>query len=225
MGGFFVALEGPEGAGKSTQARLLADRLREAGWRVLLTREPGGTAIGEQVRAVVLDPANCAMLAETEALLYSAARAQHVGQVIRPALADGTVVVCDRYVDSTLAYQGGGRGLPRDALLAVQWLATGGLMPHLRVLLDIPASLGLARRYAAPEAVNRLDAADLAFHERVRAAYLAAVAEDPAGWAVVEAVGTVEEVAGSVAAVVLPAVAGSVAPGPPVNPPAAVGRP
>ena len=203
MAGFFVALEGPEGAGKSTQARLLDARLREAGWPVLLTREPGGTPIGEQIRRVLLDHGNCAMLAETEALLYSAARAQHVGEVLRPALAEGAVVVCDRFVDSTLAYQGGGRGLSLDQLRLVQQVATGGLTPDLRVLLDLPTADGLARRFAAGDGVNRLDAADLAFHERVRAAYLDLATADPDGWAVVDAAHPVEEVARRVAEAVL----------------------
>lgn len=203
MAGFFVALEGPEGAGKSTQARLLGQRLGAAGHRVVLTREPGGTPIGEQVRAVLLDHANCAMLPATEALLYSAARAQHVGEVVRPALAGGAIVVCDRFVDSTLAYQGGGRGLGEAELRAVQRLATDGLLPDLRVLLDLPVAVGLARRFAASEPVNRLDAAELAFHERVRAFYRALVAAEPAAWVVVDATRAIDEVAAVVAAEVV----------------------
>jgi dTMP kinase len=200
--GFFIVLEGPEGAGKTTQARALADRLQAAGHRVLLTREPGGTAIGEQIRQILLDHANSAMLAATEALLYSAARAQHVGEVVGPALAAGTVVVCDRYVDSTLAYQGGGRGLPPGELRAVQAMATGGLVPDLRILLDLPIEVGLRRRFGGAEPVNRLDAADVAFHERVRQAYLELAVADPAGWVVVDAEGESAAVAGRVAAAV-----------------------
>src|SRR5262249_44090333 len=148
-----------EGAGKSTQARLLAIRLKSEGLDVVLTREPGGTPIAEQVRKILLDQANCAMLAETEALLYSAARAQHVGDVIRPALERGAVVVCDRFADSTLAYQGGGRGLSMGDLRAVQRLATGGLTPALRILVDLPVEVGLRRRFGAADEVNRLDVA------------------------------------------------------------------
>ena len=109
--GYFIALEGPDGAGKSTQANALRTEITRAGLPVVLTREPGGTSIGEQIRSVVLDQSNCAMLPETEVLLYAAARAQHVGEVLRPALKSGAVVICDRYVDSTFAYQGGGRQL------------------------------------------------------------------------------------------------------------------
>ncbi len=197
--GAFIALEGPEGAGKSTQARLLADLLRAEGYPVRLTREPGGTAIGEQTRRILLDHANGAMLAATEALLYGAARAQHVGEVLRPALAAGELIVCDRYADSTIAYQGGGRGLPLDALLAVQQLATGGLLPDLRLLLDLPVEVGLARRFGAPDEVNRLDAAGIAFHQRVRQAYLDLAAADPDGWVVLDASGVPGEVSGLVA--------------------------
>ena len=179
--GLFIVFEGPEGAGKSTQARLLADRLVGDGWQVTLTREPGGTAVGEAVRRILLEANGYAMLAEAEALLYSAARAQHVGDVLRPALTRGTIVVCDRFVDSTLAYQGGGAGLPQDLLVAVQRLATGDLRPDLRLLLDVPVPLGLARRYAEVETVNRIDAAGAAFHERVRQAYLDLVAAEPQG--------------------------------------------
>jgi len=193
--GIFLAFEGPEGSGKSTQARKLADRFRACGYDVVLTREPGGTPIGEQIRKIVLGEVNCAMLAETEALLYSAARAQHVREVIRPALAQGKVVITDRYADSTLAYQGGGRGLPMDQLLAVQTLATGGLWPDLRLLLDLPVEIGLARRLMAKEEVNRLDRTEVAFHQRVRQAYLELAAANPEGWAIIDAEQEPERVA------------------------------
>ena len=201
--GIFVVLEGPEGAGKSTQAARLAEHLRGLGFDVVLTREPGGTAIGERIRALLLDPSACAMLAETEALLYAAARAQHVREVVGPALARGAVVVCDRYADSTLAYQGGGRGLPLDLLRDVQRLATGALEPDLRVLLDLPVEAGLARRFGAPESVNRLDAAGVAFHRRVRDAYLALVTRLPEAWVVVDAARPPAEVGTEVAEAVV----------------------
>jgi dTMP kinase len=150
------------------------------------------------------------MLAETEALLLLAARAQHVAEVVRPALAAGRVVVCDRYVDSTLAYQGGGRGLPLAELRRLNHFATGGLMPDLRLLLDLPVEVGLARRLGGAGEVNRLDLADRAFHERVRAAYLELAAAEPAGWAVIDAARPAAAVAEDVAAAVrrlLPAAA------------------
>jgi dTMP kinase len=195
VSGVFIVFEGPEGAGKSTQARLLAARLEGQGCEVVLTREPGGTPIAEQVRTILLDQANCAMLPETEALLYSAARAQHVGDVIRPALARGAVVVCDRFADSTLAYQGGGRGLSMADLRAVQRLATGGLTPTLRILVDVPVEVGLHRRFGAANEVNRLDVAGVEFHRRVRAAYLALAREDASSWVIVDGTGEVDVVA------------------------------
>lgn len=204
MHGYFIALEGPEGAGKSTQARLLEQALQQAGYPVTLTREPGGTAIGEQVRSILLAVDNYAMLAEAEALLYAAARAQHVGEVLRPALAAGAIVVCDRYVDSTLAYQGGGRRLDLRALHEIQDFATGGLMPDLRILLDLPAEVGLSRRFGDADSVNRLDAADLAFHQRVRRSFLELAAKTPESWAVVDATQPAESVAAAIWSAVHP---------------------
>jgi dTMP kinase len=143
---------------------------------------------------VLLDPANCAMLPETEALLYSAARAQLVSDVIRPALERGAVVICDRFIDSTFAYQGGGRGLSIEELTTIQQFATRGLAPELRILLDLPVEVGLARRLAAEGDVNRFDAADIEFHRRVRAAYLRLASRDPDGWAIVDAADPADEV-------------------------------
>lgn len=200
---FFLVFEGPEGSGKSTQARLLAESLSEAGFRVVQTREPGGTAISERIRSILLDSDAYAMLPETEALLYAASRAQLVGQVIRPALEDGAVVVCDRFVDSSLAYQAGGRGLRFADVEGIQRLATGGLRPDLRILLDLPVAMGLGRRFADPRGVNRLDAADLAFHERVRTCYLELVASDPDGWVVIDADAPATDLATRIADLVL----------------------
>jgi dTMP kinase len=200
--GLLIALEGPEGAGKTTQARLLADRLRDAGRRVVVSREPGGTAVGQALRRLVLDPAGCAILPETEALLYAADRAEHVGRVLRPAIDAGAVVVCDRFVDSSLAYQGAGRGLDGADFRAVQRFATHGLEPDLRLLLDLPVRIGLGRRFADGNEVNRLDAADLAFHERVRAAYRSAAAAAPLAWAIVDATASPDEVARQIVTVV-----------------------
>lgn len=204
LSGMFIALEGPEGAGKSTQAAALALEIEAAGFSVILTREPGGTGIGEQVRRVVLDPENCAMLPEAEVLLYAAARAQHVGEVLRPALSAGAVVICDRYVDSTYAYQGGGRLLDMGLLRQVQEYATGGLIPDLRILLDLPVEVGLERRFTGPEAVNRLDLADLTFHRRVRDAFLALAAADSDGWVRIDASATTDDVTAAVLDAVMP---------------------
>jgi dTMP kinase len=182
----FIVFEGPEGSGKSTQAKRLAASLQNSDRRVVLTREPGGTQLGERLRAMLLDPQIDAISPLTEALLYTAARAEHVERVIRPALAAGETVVCDRFFDSTLAYQGGGRGLDLAQLRSVQCFATGGLGPDLRILLDLPVEVGLARRYADAATVNRLDGEGVAFHQRVREAYLAAVKAAPGAWLVVD---------------------------------------
>ncbi|MCC6313523.1 MAG: dTMP kinase [Thermomicrobiales bacterium] len=185
--GAFIVFEGPEGAGKSTRAHVLAGALRARGYEVVLTREPGGTPLGERVRALLLKPDGRAILPQTEALLFAAARAEHVGTVIRPALERGAVVLCDRFVDSSLAYQAGGLGLPIDEVRAIQHLAVDEIEPDLRILLDLPVERGLARRWEAGEGLNRVDLADVAFHERVRRAYHALARERPDAWAIVNA--------------------------------------
>jgi dTMP kinase len=186
--GLFVSFEGPEGSGKTTQIRLLADWLRACGYDVLTTREPGGTRIGDAVRAVLLDPENGEMSPTAEILLFSAARAQHVAEVIRPQLERDGVVLCDRFADSTLAYQGYGRGLELEQLRRITAFATGGVTPDLTVCLDLPALDGLRRKRDADLAEwNRMEREQLAFHERVRAGYLALAAEEPSRWVVVDA--------------------------------------
>jgi dTMP kinase len=190
----FITLEGPEGSGKTTQIQLLVGWLQEQGHEVVLTREPGGTDIGDQIRAVLHDPRNTAMDATAEILLYSADRAQHVAQVIRPALADGKVVVSDRYYDSTLAYQGYGRRLDLEMLRAITAFATGGLKPDLTIYLNIAPEEGLQRRQAGGDEWNRLDAEALEFHQRVRAGYMELIAQEPERWAVIDAARTLEEV-------------------------------
>ena len=147
--GVFIALEGPEGAGKSTQAPRIAAALGDRGFSVILTREPGGTAVGEAIRKLLLDQDDYVILPETEALLYAAARSQHVREVLTPALTADSVVVCDRFIDSTLAYQGGGRGLASDLLMRLHDIAADGLSPDLRVLFDLPVLEGLHRRLSA----------------------------------------------------------------------------
>jgi dTMP kinase len=190
----FITLEGPEGSGKTTQIPLLVDWLHEHGCEVEVTREPGGTDIGDQIRDVLHDPVNTAMDATAEILLYSADRAQHVAQCIRPALAAGKIVISDRYYDSTLAYQGYGRGLDLEMLRAITAFATGGLKPDLTLYLDIIPEEGLQRRQANEEEWNRLDAETLEFHQRVRAGYMELIAQEPERWVVIDAARSVEEV-------------------------------
>lgn len=195
MTGTFIVFEGPEGGGKSSQLQRLAEELRSRNIPTVATREPGGTELGNQVRALLLDRSEYAIVPATEVLLLAAARAQHVHDVIAPALERGMVVLCDRYVDSTFAYQGGGRGLALGPLQRIQEYATGGLMPDLRLLLDIPVRAGLERRYAESASVNRIDLADDAFHDRVRTAYLQAASDDPQGWTIIDAEQSREAVA------------------------------
>jgi dTMP kinase len=183
----FITLEGPDGSGKTTQASLLADWLADQGHEVILTREPGGTEIGRQIRAVLHDPGNATMQARAEILLYAADRAQHSWQLIRTGLEEGKVVVSDRYADSTLAYQGYGRGLDLETLRRVNDFATGGLKPDLTLYLDIPPEEGLSRRQNGGGEWNRLDAETLEFHRRVRDGYLELAAQEPERWAVIDA--------------------------------------
>ena len=187
--GRFIVFEGPEGGGKSLQVRTLAARLRAAGHDVVETREPGGTRIGDGLRTLLLGlgDGDYAILPETEVLMLAAARAQHVREVIEPALARGAWVLCDRFVDSTYAYQGGGHGIDVGQLRPIQQYATGGLEPGLRILLDLPVEVGLARRHADPASVNRIDLAAIDFHQRVRATYRQLAQNTPAGWLVIDA--------------------------------------
>jgi dTMP kinase len=198
MPGLFVAFEGGEGVGKSTQIATAAAWLRELGRDVVETREPGGTPLGGELRRLLLDPAG-QIAPRAEALLYAADRAQHVDSVIRPALDAGRIVLTDRYVDSTLAYQGAGRGLA-DTRLVTGW-ATGGLVPDLTVLLDLDPVVGL-RRAGARATPDRLEAASLAFHEAVRAGFLALAAEAPQRYAVIDAAGEPAAVADAVRAAI-----------------------
>jgi dTMP kinase len=198
--GCFVALEGGEGAGKSTQAERLARWLRDSGHEVVLTREPGATPVGTRLRDIVLDPATGPIAARTEALLYAADKAEHVERVVRPALERGAVVVTDRYVDSTLAYQGAGRDLAQAELERLARWATADLRPHLTVLLDLAPAEGMARFTGR----DRIEAESVEFHRRVRASFLAMAGRQPAHYAVVDAGRTTEEVEAAVRAAVRP---------------------
>jgi dTMP kinase len=189
----FIAFEGPEGGGKSTQIQAVATALTAAGVPHIMTREPGGTAIGEQIRAILLGTENRAMVPKTEALLLLAARAQHVAEIIEPALSRGEVVLCDRFAGATLAYQGYGRGLPLAELRQLQMFVAGALVPDLTLLFDLPVEIGLARRQAAGD-VNRLDAAGLEFHRDVRRGYRQLAEAEPARWRIIDATRPLAEV-------------------------------
>jgi dTMP kinase len=194
VSGVFVCFEGGEGSGKSTQSRLLADRLRDAGRDVLLTFEPGDTPVGKEIRRIVLDPATGHLTDHTEALLYAADKAEHVEKVVTPALDRGAVVITDRYVDTALAYQGVGRGLDAAELEHVLRWATGDLRPHLTVVLDVDPEHGLGRF----EGRDRIEIESLEVHRRARDAFLAIAAADPDHYLVLDADGAVDEIATAV---------------------------
>ena len=190
--GVFITLEGADGCGKSTQAVLVAEALAASGREVVRLREPGGTPISEKVRALLLDPANAEMVPECELLLYEASRAQLTRQVIEPAVARGAVVLCDRYYDSTYAYQAGGRELPDDLVNAANALGSCGAVPDRTLIFDLEPAVAFARATAG--GADRLEAEGLAFQERVRAAYLRLAASEPDRVRVVDASGEKDEV-------------------------------
>ncbi|HYM62099.1 MAG TPA: dTMP kinase [Thermoanaerobaculia bacterium] len=200
MAGFFLTLEGPEGSGKTTQIGRLAEFLRAAGLPVVATKEPGGTPTADRIRAILLDPRETNMDATTEVLLYAASRRQHVVEVIQPALETERIVICDRFTDATLAYQGFGRLLDLDRLRTLNEWATGGLQPDLTIIFDIPEEVGLRRAQARNDAAaelaeeGRFEAEDLRFHRRVREGYLALAIAEPGRFAIVDAAGSVDEV-------------------------------
>jgi dTMP kinase len=191
--GLFITLEGPEGAGKSTNREYLAERLREQGVDVLLTREPGGTPLAERIRELLLDPSDEQMAADTELLLVFAARAQHLQQVIRPALARGCVVLCDRFTDATYAYQGGGRGLSIERIAQLEQFVQGELRPDLTLIFDLPVEVGLARA-AARGRLDRFEQEGRGFFEAVRQAYLQRAAQAPQRYHVLDAGQTLAQV-------------------------------
>ncbi|MGY3256811.1 dTMP kinase [Pseudomonas chlororaphis] len=186
MTGLFITLEGPEGAGKSTNREYLAECLRAAGIEVLLTREPGGTPLAERIREVLLTPGDEVMNPDTELLLVFAARAQHLAEVIRPALARGAVVLCDRFTDSTYAYQGGGRGLSVERIATLEQFVQGELRPDLTLVFDLPVEVGLARASARGR-LDRFELEGRVFFDAVRQAYLKRAAADPARYLLVDA--------------------------------------
>ena len=192
----FITLEGPEGSGKTTAVEAAVKKLEEMGYQIVRTREPGGTPIAEQIRNVILDKANTAMDGRTEALLYAASRRQHLVEKVWPALKEGKIVICDRYLDSSLAYQGGARGLGIDEILNVNLFATENTWPDLTLLFDLPPEVGLARINAnASREVNRLDLEKLDFHRKVRETFLELAKRYPERFVVIDASQSREEVA------------------------------
>lgn len=191
--GMFITFEGIEGSGKTTQIKLLAESFENKGEKVVLTREPGGTDIGDKIRAILLDPANCRMTELTELFLYAAARNQHINEVIRPAIDEGRIVLCDRYADATEAYQGAARKIDSKIIEEIRLIATDGLKPDLTILLDLSAEEGLLRarsrneRHSLEAKEGRFEAEESLFHERVREGYLAIARKEPGRVKVVNA--------------------------------------
>jgi len=214
LDGMFIVVEGPDGPGKSTQSRLLLHSLQDLGYQVILTREPGGTPIGEQIRAVLHDMENTNMAKPTELLLYSASRSQHIAEIIAPALASGAIVICDRFWPSTMAYQCFGRGIPIEDVLLLTRLACGTFFrPNLVLHLDIDSQTVLDRKWAAMRAgepgaeINRLDVEGLAFHMKTRRGYLEMAEWGPkffGQWSTLDATAPIDAVHEQILAVVLP---------------------
>ncbi len=192
----FITLEGPEGSGKTTAVEAAVKKLEEMGYQIVRTREPGGTPISEQIRNVILDKGNTAMDGRTEALLYAASRRQHLVEKVWPALKEGKIVICDRYLDSSLAYQGGARGLGIEEVLNINLFATENTWPDLTLLFDIKPEIGLARISAnANREVNRLDLEKIEFHNKVRESFLALAKRFPDRYVIIDASLSRDEVA------------------------------
>ena len=205
----FITFEGTEGCGKSSQMARLAEDLRQAGYSLFVTREPGGTPIGDQVRAILSDMQNTSMQPRTEFLLFQSSRAQLVEQELKPRLADGQLVLCDRYADSTVAYQGYGyQQLDLDQVRAIVHFATDGLKPDLTILLDVDVELGLRRKRQGGGEWNRLDDYEVAFYQRVRQAYLEMARQEPQRWVVVDATGPFDQVQAEIQRAVLARIKG-----------------
>ena len=196
--GCFVTFEGIDGCGKSTQAKLFAERLAAEGYHVVATREPGGTVIAEKIRSLLIDPAHGEMVSECELLLYLAARAQHLREKIAPAVADGAVVIGDRFQEATFAYQGYGRGLPLDLLMSLNAFATGGRNPDLTFIIDVPVETAFERMSAMKKERDRLETAGQVFFENIRRGYLSLAAASPDRIAVIDGTATVEDIAAQV---------------------------
>lgn len=199
----FITFEGIEGSGKTTQLRLLGETLDALGYQVLLTREPGGCPIADQIRGTLLHPDNAALVPRAELLLYAAARAQHVEEVVNPALEQGKIVLCDRFTDATLAYQGDGRGLDRGLIVELNRLAAGLCTPDLTLLFDLPAEIGLGRALKREteqqdSSEGRFERETLEFHQRIRAGYLKLAAAEPERFSIIDADQTPKQIAGTI---------------------------
>jgi len=203
MSGLFITFEGIEGCGKSTQTALLKQRIEAEGRKVVVTREPGGTAVGEKIRDILLDPINSEIKNVTELLLYAAARAQHIDQIIRPSLASGAIVICDRFADSTTAYQGAGRAIERLFIKQAHEIAVRDTWPDLTILMDLPAEYGLERARATRE-LDRIENEPLAFHRAVRNEFLRIAEHDPLRVRTIDATRTVEELSETIWSIVEP---------------------
>ena len=199
--GKFITFEGIEGCGKTTQIKLLNEYLQGKGFKTILTREPGGTTIGDKIRQILLDPANKKMHPLTELLLYGASRAQHVEELIRPALSEGKIVLCDRYSDSTTAYQGAARRVDKKILASLDAIATSGLVPDITIVVDVAPTVGLSR-VAGRGAPDRFEQETLAFHERVRQGYLTLAKGNPKRVKIVDGSKEIEEVHGEIIKVI-----------------------
>ncbi len=205
----FITFEGTEGTGKSTQLAILTESLQQDGYKLYVTREPGGTVIGDQVRAILSDMQNTAMLPRTEFLLFQSSRAQLVEQELKPRLAQGELILCDRYADSTVAYQGYGyQQLDLEQVRSIVHFATGGLKPDLTILLDIDVELGLRRKRQAGGEWNRLDDYEVAFYQRVRRAYLEMARLEPERWVIIDASAPFDQVQAEIKRVILQRLAG-----------------
>lgn len=200
----FITLEGPEGSGKTTAVNYAVKKLEEMGYQIVRTREPGGTPIAEQIRNVILDKNNTAMDPRAEALLYAASRRQHLVEKVWPAVKEGKIVICDRYLDSSLAYQGGARGLGVENILNINMFATEGTFPDLTLLFDLDVKVGLARISAnANREVNRLDLEKIEFHEKVRKTFLELAERYPERFVIIDASKSQDEVAENTLKVIL----------------------
>ncbi|WP_430510795.1 dTMP kinase [Gottfriedia solisilvae] len=195
MESLFITFEGPEGAGKTTIINMVTEEFHKIGLNFISTREPGGIRIAENIRNIILDPKNTEMDIRTEALLYAAARRQHLAEKVLPALEEGRIVLCDRFIDSSLAYQGVGRGIGIDEIYQINEFAINGLMPHLTIYFDLDPKIGLQRVHQADEReINRLDLEELDFHLKVQSGYYEIIKREPNRFKVIDASRSIEEV-------------------------------